>query len=334
MQSASAASDPPSTYAGKHLTARQAMEFAYKAGFHTQKQLVTVTAIGLAESGLVTGTRNWHPEFGYRPASDAIGVQGPAAAWNGNRQMHSDRGAWQISSHFWPQYTDAQTDNPATAAKIMFSISHSGTDFSPWNTFTAGDSANHTDGLGPIARAVIADGGGNPVAPAPKPAVTKPKPKAKPAATKPKAKPKAKPADAEAEGQAGRDQAEGQAGRDHAEAGRHDPRPERARRRAATAGGTTTAVTTTGTTGITGNGAGGATRRAVTDSNWAFAATASLWRRRGTRTSHARDACTAQALRSQAREVVKGPCVHHASARAKPRLPRLPATARRFAHEK
>jgi Lysozyme like domain len=196
MQSASAASDPPSTYAGKHLTARQAMEFAYKAGFHTQKQLVTVTAIGLAESGLVTGTRNWHPEFGYRPASDAIGVQGPAAAWNGNRQMHSDRGAWQISSHFWPQYTDAQTDNPATAAKIMFSISHSGTDFSPWNTFTAGDSANHTDGLGPIARAVIADGGGNPAAPAPKPAVTKPKakPKAEPAATKPKAKPKAKPA--------------------------------------------------------------------------------------------------------------------------------------------
>jgi len=203
MHSASAASDPPSTYAGTHLTARQAMQYAYKAGFHTEKQLVTVTAIGIAESGLVTGTRNWHPEFGYRPATAVIGVQGPAAAWNGNRQMHADRGAWQISSHFWPQYTDAQTDNPATAAKIMFSISRRGTDFSPWNTFTGGDSDNHTAGLGAIARAVIAAGGGGsgptpapkPRVTKPKPTVTKPKPAPKPTVTKPKphVNPKPKP---------------------------------------------------------------------------------------------------------------------------------------------
>jgi hypothetical protein len=192
VHTASAAPDPPSTYSGAKLTVRQAMEAAYRAGFHTEKQLVTVAAIGIAESGLVTGTRNWHPEFGYRPASAVIGVRGPASVWNGNRQMHADRGVWQISSHYWPQYKDAQTDNPATAAKIMFSISEQGTDFSPWNTFTGGDSDNHTDGLGKIARAVIADKGGSGALPGSKPTVTKPKPKPKPkpAVTKPKPKPK------------------------------------------------------------------------------------------------------------------------------------------------
>jgi hypothetical protein len=178
VQLASAASDPRSTYAGTRLTARQAMEAAYRAGFHSERQLVIVTAIGIAESGLVTKTRNWHPEFGYRSAGAVIGVQGPASAWSGNRQMHSDRGAWQISSHAWPQYTDAQTDDPATAAKIMFSISRNGTDFTPWNTYTGGDYAAYANGshdgwpaLGPVARSVIATGGGSPPPkPAPKPA--------------------------------------------------------------------------------------------------------------------------------------------------------------------
>jgi len=187
IQLASAASDPPSTYSGSRLTAQQAAQYAYNAGFRTENQILAVVSIGIVESGLVTQARNWHPEFGYRPASDAIGVQGPAGVWNGSRQMHSDRGAWQISSRWWPQYTDAQTDNPATAAKIMFSISRRGTDFSPWNTFTGGDSDNHTAGLGPIARAVIAaGGGGSGPPPAPKPRVTKPKP----TVTKPKPAPK------------------------------------------------------------------------------------------------------------------------------------------------
>jgi hypothetical protein len=193
VHSASAAPDPPSTYAGVKLTVRQAMQAAYRAGFHTEKQLVTVAAIGLAESGLTTGTRNWHPEFGYRPAGAVIGVQGPASVWSGGRQMHADRGVWQISSHYWPQYTDAQTDNPVSAARIMFSISSQGRDFSPWNTFTGGDSDSHTAGLGPIARAVIAERGGSGALPGQKPSVTKPKPKPpvkKPAVTKPKPKPK------------------------------------------------------------------------------------------------------------------------------------------------
>jgi hypothetical protein len=199
VHTASAAPDPPSTYAGTRLTVRQAMRAAYRAGFRTERQLVTVTAIGIAESGLVTRTRNWHPEFGYRSASAAIGVQGPGSVWSSNRQMHADRGVWQISSHWWPQYTDAQTDNPATAARIMFSISRRGTDFSPWNTFTGGDADAYYNGshdgwpaLGPVARSVIAAAGSapKPRVTKPKPTVTKPKPAPKPRVTKPKPAPK------------------------------------------------------------------------------------------------------------------------------------------------
>jgi len=160
-----ATNDPPSTYAGVRLSVQQATRAAYGAGFHSENSLLAVIAIGIAESGLVTKARNWHPELGYRPASAAIGVKGPASAWNQahTRQMNSDRGAWQISSHAWPQYKDAQTDKPATAAKIMFSISHHGTDFSPWDTYTSGSARQYYDArhdgwpaLRPIVRAFLA----------------------------------------------------------------------------------------------------------------------------------------------------------------------------------
>ena len=185
VHTASASSSkPPSTYAGTHLTVQQAAQDAYAAGFHSENALMTVVAIGIAESGLVTQTRNWHPEYGYRPASDQIDVQGPPAVWNGNQQMESDRGAWQISSHWWPQYTDAQTDDPVTAAKLMFSISHNGTDFTPWDTYTSGAAQQYFDGsqdgfpaLRPIVDQVIASGGGGGAVPAAAPSSsTAPKP--------------------------------------------------------------------------------------------------------------------------------------------------------------
>jgi len=204
IQLASAASDPPSTYSGSRLTAQQAAQYAYNAGFRTENQILAVVSIGIVESGLVTQARNWHPEFGYRPASDAIGVQGPAGVWNGSRQMHADRGAWQISSRWWPQYTDAQTDNPATAAKAMYAISRNGTDFSLWDTYKSGEAQQYFDGarggwpaLRPIARSVIAAGGGAPIAtPAAKPTTTTTKPKPTTTTTKPKpaAQPQATPA--------------------------------------------------------------------------------------------------------------------------------------------
>lgn len=144
---AGAATDPASTYAGTRLTVQQAARVAYDAGFHSEGPLLAVISIGIAESGLVSKARNWHTEFGYRSAVAKIGVKGPATAWNRahTRQLHSDRGAWQISSHAWPQYKDAQTDKPATAAKIMFAISHRGTDFSPWDTYTSGASRRFYD---------------------------------------------------------------------------------------------------------------------------------------------------------------------------------------------
>ena len=128
---------PSSTHAGVALTVDQALLYAYRAGFHTVSELQAVVGIGEAESSLVTQTRRWHPEYGCRPASNAIGVLGPATVWNTahTQQMHSDRGVWQISSHFWPQYTDAQTDNPATAAQATWEISSHGTDFGRWDTY-------------------------------------------------------------------------------------------------------------------------------------------------------------------------------------------------------
>jgi len=131
------ASQPPSTYEGATIGVAQVLEAAYRGGFRTVAQLRAVVGIARAESGLTTKTRRWHPEFGCRAESDAIGVQGPDDVWNAGhtRQMSSDRGLWQISSHFWPQYTDAQTDNPDRAAKVVWKISRSGTDFTPWNTW-------------------------------------------------------------------------------------------------------------------------------------------------------------------------------------------------------
>lgn len=138
---------PVAPSVGRQLTIEQAIGVAYKAGFRTEAKLVAIVAIGVAESSLRTNARNWHPEYGLRPAGDRIGVTGPASAWNAShtRQQHSDRGLFQISSHWWPQYSDAQADDPATAARIAFSISRSGTDFSKWDTYKYGSAMEHFD---------------------------------------------------------------------------------------------------------------------------------------------------------------------------------------------
>jgi hypothetical protein len=122
---------------GEQLTIPQAIPFAYDAGFHTEDQLVTVVSIGVAESSLWTKFRHWHPEYGYRPATDVIGVQGPSTVWNADhtQQVHSDRGLWQISTHWWPQYNDARSDDPAEAARVVWEMSKGGTDFRPWDSW-------------------------------------------------------------------------------------------------------------------------------------------------------------------------------------------------------
>ena len=125
---------------GPKLKIADVLPIAYAAGFHTEAQLTAVVSIGIAESSLRVHARKWHPEYGYRPKSAVIGVQGPENVWNSThtQQLNSDRGLWQISSHWWPQYSDAQTDDPAQAAAIMWTISKHGTDFSPWDTYKSG----------------------------------------------------------------------------------------------------------------------------------------------------------------------------------------------------
>lgn len=124
----------------------RAMDAAFRAGFRSEARLLAATSIAIAESSLNAKARNWHPEYGFRPKSDVLGVAGaPAVRSADGRQLHSDRGMWQISSHAWPRYTDAQCDDPIRAARVAFAISNGGTDFSPWDPYAAGTAQNHYD---------------------------------------------------------------------------------------------------------------------------------------------------------------------------------------------
>lgn len=137
--------DPPSTLTGTKLRISQVMQIAYSAGFQTEEQLVAVTAIAISELGLWSSARNWQPDRGYRPASDQITVQGPTGVFLRGRQMHSDRGLWQIASFWYPQYSDVVTDNPKLAAVVVYELSNGGADFSYWDSYAAQRSQKHHD---------------------------------------------------------------------------------------------------------------------------------------------------------------------------------------------
>lgn len=144
------------------LTIEQVVEIAHRGGFKGERQLLAATAIAVAESSLVPDQRNWHPEFGFRKAGTTFGVEGPSDVWNDDhtRQLNSDRGLWQISSHWWGKYSDAQADDPDTAARVAYAISKSGTDFTPWDTYKNGAAQRHFDeaynGWPPVRPAVRA----------------------------------------------------------------------------------------------------------------------------------------------------------------------------------
>jgi Lysozyme like domain len=141
-----------------------AMDAAYRAGFRGEAQLLATTSIAISESSLRPKARNWHPEYGYRPITDVLGVAGsPEVLSADGRQLHSDRGMWQISSRSWPQYTDAQCDAPLRAARVTFAISEGGRDFSPWDPYKAGTAQRHYDhaidgwpAVRPVVRAFLA----------------------------------------------------------------------------------------------------------------------------------------------------------------------------------
>lgn len=173
---AAAQNDPPSTLAGSRLSVDQVIQTAYDAGFRTETKLLSATSIAIAESSLWSQIRNWQPQYGYRPAADRIGVQGPSAAWNAahTRQLNSDRGLWQISSRWWPQYSDAQADDPAQAARIVLTLSNGGTSFSRWDSFASGAAQRLWDrsydgwpAIRPFVRRFL--GGGGSTSPAPRP---------------------------------------------------------------------------------------------------------------------------------------------------------------------
>ena len=137
--------DPPSTLTGTRLTIEETLEAAYAAGFCTEPQLLAALSIAIAESSLWSAARNWKPENGFRDVNEYIGVQGPAEAWLDGRQMHSDRGLWQISSHSWPDYSDRIVDDPFAAAEAAFSLSEGGTNFVLWDSFVRGGAQRHYD---------------------------------------------------------------------------------------------------------------------------------------------------------------------------------------------
>lgn len=136
----------PMTYEGQKLSVPEVIEHAYNAGFQSEQQLVTVTSIAIAESSLYSKLRNFHTELGFRPVSDQLAVHGPDWARNGEwAQAHADRGIFQINTRWWGQYSDAQTDDPATAARLVMDISKGGMDFSPWDTYNNGSAQRHFD---------------------------------------------------------------------------------------------------------------------------------------------------------------------------------------------
>lgn len=137
--------DPPSTLSGKKLSILHVMQISYAAGFQSEEQLVAATAVAISESGLWTAARNWHPEKGYRPATDIITVKGPSIAWSNGQQMHSDRGLWQIASFWYPQYSDAVADNPKMAAIFAYELSGGGTNFIYWDSYAGQRAQIHFD---------------------------------------------------------------------------------------------------------------------------------------------------------------------------------------------
>src|SRR5487761_1991488 len=105
------------------LTVAQARADAGAAGF-TGAALDTIVAIAQAESGLVTDARNINADSHVFPD----GHVGPS----------TDRGLLQINNFWWPQFSDAQCDDPVQAFAAGYLISQQGMVFTPWSTYTSG----------------------------------------------------------------------------------------------------------------------------------------------------------------------------------------------------
>ena len=105
------------------ITVAQATDYASAAGF-TGDALTTIVAIAQAESGLDTTAVNVNSDS----HTFTDGHVGPS----------TDNGLVQINDYWHPEVTLAQADDPAQAMLAAYTISHSGTDFTPWSTYNSG----------------------------------------------------------------------------------------------------------------------------------------------------------------------------------------------------
>ena len=97
------------------LSLSQVTSYAVAAGF-SGRALDTIVAIAHAESLFDTQARHT------------------------NIDGSIDRGILQINNKAWPMVSDAQADDPAYAFSFAYaSISHQGSNFTPWSTFNNGD---------------------------------------------------------------------------------------------------------------------------------------------------------------------------------------------------
>lgn len=74
------------------------------------------------------------------------------------RVWSRDRGLWQINDVYHPDVSDGCAFDPFCNAQAMFRISHGGTNWNPWSTYTSGAYRNYL----PAWLTIL---GGNPVNP-------------------------------------------------------------------------------------------------------------------------------------------------------------------------
>ncbi len=86
----------------------------YQAGFRYGKGLTIGLAVAWAESRF------------------------NATATHTNADGSVDRGLWQINSVAYPNVTNAQAFDPLQSSKLAWTISKSGTDFTPWSAYGDG----------------------------------------------------------------------------------------------------------------------------------------------------------------------------------------------------
>ena len=101
------------------LTRRQWLNRLKPAGFVGLVAAI-MSAIIMAESGGWTNARRYNP---------------PSDRWPDGT---TDRGGAQINDHWWPQFSDAQCDDPWETGKACWIISRGGTRFVDWTAFDNG----------------------------------------------------------------------------------------------------------------------------------------------------------------------------------------------------